>query len=1318
MLGRLLLEGALMKEFSSEDMSSRSFDNSFSNSHYDTPDHEVIEHPLQESNNSNHGDEQFLDDIQELHEESFFSRLPSFVQDWISSENPMSYANPLLSISAIRFGSNLKKSDPHHLGRLLRGESVKLSELFPDRMDLDRAEHDVGRMLSLMHVQEYRWGGIRFDIAVGSFSSFSDIPSDQSVDEEGADFSNEEDKSKLTTTDLLNSQEPFIPIFLYPTALEEDPQGDISQTKLRVYSRPIINPHLKYWQKEHDINIEDFRFLREYIKNPFTSLEDTQQFLVDGVKEVIRNRPQFSLKLKIEPTCLLGTFFDPTFTIAWTARRVAQILSKERSRSNLLSRAATNPKLTDIHELKVKTPPDSDLYEEFGIGDVSESIRQCGRQAIQGHSIIADIPSNRSSVHAGFALATGCAAQGRSVLYVPTTAHEKEDFLQLVEENDLQDFVLDLTDPHGAQALDRTIINTLTHQSDEVDPIRQYNTIADELVGMSSRLNSYFSQLHTPIEPWDVSLYEILEHLAAIAALPSHPSNRVRFNRETARKIKGNLHQWKQKLVAAGHLGMYEQANSESPWYKAAIYTEAEAKDAEKRVVRLLDKTLPSVRFHIEEAARSSGFGVPETISEWGRQITNLQNFRRVLDAFQPQVFEYNLQPLIEATLPKSERDRGSSMGRWERKRRVKEAKSLLRPGIRVPDLHEALKEVDRQAREYHRLVPAGTWPVLPDNLDGAVEVFDSLTADTTALDMILAPTKLSSPLTEARFVDLEDYLHRLYENKDDLALLPYRNEFDREVEEVGLSELVQDFRQRKVPAQNAGDELSLTWWTTIFDMAMAEFPLILQEDSEALGRTIQSFIKLDERHIESIAPLVKHLLRKKLNEILYSNEDRANQLHHQLNESLPPSMSDVARAYPEIFHAAAPIIIGSPAVVATQFGVDMTSQVVIIDGATHAPSEHIFTVLNSAPTSILLADTKFLSPGLTKYAAHLLPHVHQERYALAIDTRLREFLMQCDVEEYGYPASGSIHTSLEFQWVDSRIRKGGKPSREELASSHVEVDEVVSRIAYHARHADKYRQSLTVIAFNALHAARLREALRQARNNGSDIYKYYPHLEVLTLEEAAAITPGDIILTTGYGKGDDEPISSPQWSLLQRPNSSALLLNILANAAGSCEIISGLTHNDLEPVAREYSGVRLLQSLMEFCTDVNSEEDQKNAPSGIQPSELDPSQIEASSSELLGDLAVRICMKGYSADVDYHYPDGNIIPLVAGSRPRNYRVAVLMDTPQLVKMTSLRTRYRVIPQALESNGWVPHNVGSVGLFIDPQTEVQRLAHAIDATES
>ena len=94
---------------------------------------------------------------------------------------------------------------------------------------------------------------------------------------------------------------------------------------------------------------------------------------------------------------------------------------------------------------------------------------------------------------------------------------------------------------------------------------------------------------------------------------------------------------------------------------------------------------LPATRKQVSSTVQTCGFPIPTTAQEWGRQVMVLKNLRRVLDVFQPEIFERDIDSMIEATKPKAQRKaEGTSMGFWERRRHIKEAKGFAarrRPG-------------------------------------------------------------------------------------------------------------------------------------------------------------------------------------------------------------------------------------------------------------------------------------------------------------------------------------------------------------------------------------------------------------------------------------------------------------------------------------------------------------------------------------------------------------------------------------------------------------------------------------------------------------
>ena len=93
----------------------------------------------------------------------------------------------------------------------------------------------------------------------------------------------------------------------------------------------------------------------------------------------------------------------------------------------------------------------------------------------------------------------------------------------------------------------------------------------------------------------------------------------------------------------------------------------------------------------------------------------------------------------------------------------------------------------------------------------------------------------------------------------------------------------------------------------------------------------------------------------------------------------------------------------------------------------------------------------------------------------------------------------------------------------------------------------------------------------------------------------------------------------------------------------------------------------------------------------------------------LFNDLAERIRERGLDVAVDYGFDDGLKLPLVVGLKGEPSALAVLTDDAQFMGLQSTRERHRVLLQDIESLGWSVMTVWSVGAFVNPDKEVDRI---------
>ena len=381
----------------------------------------------------------------------------------------------------------------------------------------------------------------------------------------------------------------------------------------------------------------------------------------------------------------------------------------------------------------------------------------------------------------------------------------------LMKANELGEQLLDVANPNANAAIDHQLISAVGYQQGVATS--RFEQLADELVGVRSRLTRYLGDLHGVNQTWGVSAYQTIQNLASISELPAHPMTRVRLTKECALAIGKSLDEWAKKLERAGELGEYSVGPDDTAWYGASLYSEEEAIDAYQRVVNVLRSLLPATREQVTTTVKVCGFSIPQTADEWSKQVTVLKNLRRVLDVFQPEIFERDIDAMIEATESKQERKTSDSqMGFWDRRRHIKEAKSMLRVGAQVEDLHEALLVVKRQGEQWRLFVPHGGWPVLPPKLDDIIATQEQLMSNLTALDTVLATTPAGAELQQQDFNALEERLKALFDDRKALDTLPERCVIERELKRAGLGELVDDLRERKVKVDAVSNELRLAW--------------------------------------------------------------------------------------------------------------------------------------------------------------------------------------------------------------------------------------------------------------------------------------------------------------------------------------------------------------------------------------------------------------------------------------------------------------------------------------------------------------------------
>ena len=1188
------------------------------------------------------------------------------VSSWVVDYETDIDVDPLHDVNALKARLDLTRANPNGKSRLLSSGHATVGSLFRDSTMLSAAERDLGHVYAQMQTNHITYGYASISLIAG----------------------------------VATWKNKHIPVLIYPLYVEHNDNERFARAQLCIWERPYLNPELVAAFREEGAAFNPYDLLKacEYADGVIN-----QKMVLEKVDAYGSQRIN---NFTVERQYIVGCFINSATLIARQATTILHRLEAGPTGVPLIDAIAGDekaarllaPRKSDMDRDDI----DDDPHDEFEVGDVSNAVRRAARLAANGHSVFVDASANMESAHAALAIASRCIAQGKTVLYTPCVGTQKEEFIRAAHDTGISSLILDTNDLHYRHAIDNVLVDSLRGSNSQA--ITHFNQIADELVGVRSRLARYFGDLHAIAQPWGVSAYQTIEELASIAALPTHPSNRIRLGSQTARALKDHLDDWSKKLIEAGELGEFTVEPGDTPWYSASIFTDEDAKDTYQRVTRLLDVSLPKIQQQITSTEEKCGFPTPITIEEWGRQVSVLQNLRRTLDVFKPEIFSRDITAMLDATMTKEAReDVHIDMGYWERRRYIKEIRSLIRPGQHVEDLHSALIIVRRDAKIWKSMSSLDGWPTLPDQLDQIIETFESVMSDITALDSVLATTPEGPGLSGAAFEMLTDRLQRLHDDKKALENLPARARLEREFKKIGLTPLINDLSARHIRSENAPDELRLAWWTTVFELIVRSSQMIANQDGELLANTTERFVELDLEHIRSICPLLTKELSKRLAEALYSHSQEANQLHTQLSGDVAPSLSALLREHPELIHAAKPILIGSPANLAASFSNERLADVVIVDACSHAPSAEVLSVLSYAPISVIIADKNFISSPIIDAASRYLQNINIPRDLAPTNAYLTQFLEQHGYQTESLPPSNLLNLHAHFYHIDAK----GVPMHGSglVDTTSDEVALVLNLIKKRAESFGQYRvpstYHLSVVTLTRSHAAQISEALNHLAVRNTQIASLLPQVCVADISNVAGMPAGDLILSTSFAKTVHGKLLQ-QFGIIDTNEGDKLLLNALALAKGNCSIVAGFTSHDLEDQRLVHAGSRLLRDLLQWAEQLTNAPVPLVAHSGAR-------------GELLTDLAMRLQNRGYTTALNYGYTEGRKLPLAVGTAQHSYNLTVFTDDAYFMSIPSLRTRHRFLPMNLAKAGWYAAHVWSVGLFVDPEKEIDRILSQISS---
>ena len=960
--------------------------------------------------------------------------------------------------------------------------------------------------------------------------------------------------------------------------------------------------------------------------------------------------------------------------------------------------------------------PDRKPQEEFLVIDVDGDQQAVVDAAVSGHSVVVDTPPGTGATQVAVAVATTLAHTGKSVLFLAQTSDALDDFSARLGEVGLSDFAVDTR--AGSEDIRKQLIGLIASAEKSERP--DLSRLLTELNEQRATLADHVSSLHRRRKPWDVSVYETMQHLAELTSGDNSPQTPVRFDDDILGASEDRRNILRGKLGELARLGAFTLDVEDTVWFGADLKSVEEA-EAARTVAERIGRMIPDLVSATEPVLQKAKLNPRRNIDDWSRAIRVLLRVRKTLDNFAPDVYDHRLDDLIAATgTPEYRADVGVEMGMMQRRRLKKSAAEFLRPGAEVTDLHNALIDVRAQRVILADLAGHDGRPQIPRGVLESDEILQSVEADIAKLKPILETTPDGGDLGSMLIEELQARTEAMGSDSENLAELPERSRLQRELDGEGLGDLMADLRRRKVDESLVGPEFDLAYWASVLQTMAGEDPAIGRHDGAALHQVAEGFRENDRAFVAAGASRLRYNHAQAWKRGIDSDPIAAGVIKQELL-SKHTSTKRISTQAPELLTTLAPVWMGSPYTVPELFSALPLFDAVVIADAGRLSVADVVPGITRARQVISLGDSRLLGPRPFSIAVDRFG-MDDGKHPRSVQDRLGEFLPRMRLSNsYRLSPVGLIdlanrhfydstistlptaHTGegsgLEFSYVaDGRGPTDIGTGRVE--SPDAEVKRVVDLVLKHAR--NRSRESLAVVTLTPHHAQRVATAISRAMKDLPYVAAFFSDSSkepfvVTDAERVQGMSRDAVIFTLGFGRTVHGRVIH-DFGPLSGPDGRRILAATMTRARKRLTLVSSIEAEDFDRSKLNGGAVMLPRLLEEVAT------------GGVHQ----PGPHGEIYDPLFNDIADRLLQLGVVAHEHYN----GIDLAVANSTEDEHGmiIAVAGDGPEYASMRSLRQRDRVLPEQLSRRGWKFMRVWSTDAFVDPQTETEKIFEAWRAT--
>lgn len=818
----------------------------------------------------------------------------------------------------------------------------------------------------------------------------------------------------------------------------------------------------------------------------------------------------------------------------------------------------------------------------------------------------------------------------------------------------------------------------------------------------AEKLAEYQDSLTVSHSVLGISISDALAKLAELSSLPKPP--------KTDARIAGSaLFETRNRTAAiallheAVELGEFELSVRSSPWANCRFDNPTEVPRVLSLASRMADDVLPAFGQRLDEISKQVYFPDALNVAQWGEYLRLLISIRGTLDRFRPDVFDRPLTDLITATSPRREKN---GMSGKTRRALSKHAKEYVRVGVTVTDLHVALLQIEEQSQQWKELCSEPILPNVPQGLDDAQVIYQSLVADLIKIDSHLDQDSDRLNLIELPISELSAKLRALATQTGPLDNLVAKNDLRKRVQEAGLTSLVKSLAVNGARNESLIAEFDQCWWLSALEYLLVGDNAFTSYTPELLAHLESAFVAADQRLLMESRKEISSRTARRWNQAvqdLPQEVDAIKALLKQRVSSLPVMTKQARKLWPNLVSHVATSPYELPVELMQEKAFDVA---IIMDAAGTTIAENLSGLMR-ARAVIVFGDPMIAEPNgfEVEWQSSLKARAPESpsafdvisaifgREVLKRSYRLKGQLFSQLINKEFYqgrlefePTANEFDgkSALELVIVNGENRTLGNKSAS-TESPLAEVDKVIELVLEHARNSPE--RSLLVVSASAVHVENLNIAIQEAVETHPDLVEFFEKhgrekFEIATLADLNHKLADRIIFTIGFGRTAQGKLLS-HFGLLNEPEAKRWLASMLVSARYELTIVSCFSAYDLPELGPE-GATAYLSTLLRPIYNESDESDTFDS---------DP---------MLADLSRRLKRFGIRVVEGF----GERISLVASFGSQSLIVEPDWANSEL----TLTERIRLRPALLRSLGWGYQRVYSFEVFSDPQGVAERIA--------